>query len=180
MTQELTVERLGELRSAGRAEREARKEARRVAPDYRPIVIFLSPFEDERLVVEEFCRTHPDADGDLEPVVYAVISPRDHLCTPSSRAAGEAWQREAVASAARRSAEAAIKYAAAEEAERQTAAEVDHVDAQAEPERHLEPIAVEAVLPERRIERAAPEPEEPRRGSGEPAWRGMGPGGWMR
>jgi hypothetical protein len=81
----------------------ARKEAARSREGYNPAIVLMSPFEDERLVLAQYRREHPDA-GDVELICYAMQPMRLELTTPASRAAGAAWQAQ--------TAQAVAKYAA--------------------------------------------------------------------
>jgi hypothetical protein len=113
-TEQATAHALAELRAALEAEQAARKDMRRALPDYCPEIIEMSLHEDESLVLSDFKASHPElgADFDFELVSFNMLAPRDELCTPASRARGEARAAELAAREARARAERSAKFQA--------------------------------------------------------------------
>jgi hypothetical protein len=98
-----TAAELAELHSAIEAELDARKLARRALPDYRPSFVIVSPYEDQRLVLADHRRRHPDVDPlDFQIIVWAIQSPRPEFVTPASQAAGEVREAEMIRQAEER------------------------------------------------------------------------------
>ena len=148
-TEQATAKELAELRAALEAERVARKQARRGCAGYNPAMILMSPFEDEGLVLAQYRHEHPGEIGDYELVAYAIDEPRSELCTAASRAAGEAWEAQAVAQAAQEAAEKFQREVVSEET-----ASVSEPDLQGMEEATEPPVE------------DAPEPPAPQRSNG--------------